>query len=405
LDGNSRRIAKGIAVTIEARREYLAAICLRYKNGTKSQRSRILDEYCEICGYSRKHAIRKLGGKVGARLVRPGPKPRYDAELVGHLVILWKLMNYMCSVRMKAALPLWLDYYERQTLSASIKDKLLAISSSSIDRLLRPHKAGALRGLSGTKGGAFLKSQIPIELLDKHVDRPGYVEADTVAHCGNALVGDFANTLTVTDLLSGWTANRTTMNKEAVDIVAKLKDIRAGMPFPMIGFASDNGSEFINKTLAAYLRDNKHGHVQFVRRRPYKKNDNAHVEQKNDTHVRQLFGYHRIEHHELVDLMNDIYQNYWNPLLNYFCPALKLIKKIRIGGKLKKFYDKPKTPYDRLITCGKLTETQLARLRSDRDLLNPLVLKLGLDNKLRLFGERLHRLQRGQITQDPGEAA
>lgn len=392
-------------MSIEARREYLAAIRLRYKNSTRGQRSRILDEFCEVCNYNRKHAIRLLGRQPSDRIVKPGPRPKYDAAVVSHLVILWKLMNYMCSVRMKAALPIWLDYYKPESLPDLSRAKLHDISSSSIDRLLRPHRDSSMRGLSGTKGGAFLKSQIPIELIDKHVDRPGFIESDTVAHCGNALAGDFANTLTMTDLLSGWTSNRATLNKEAVDIVAKIKEIRAGMPFRMIGFASDNGSEFINRALVNYLHNNKSGHVKFVRRRPYKKNDNAHVEQKNDTHVRQLFGYHRIEHVELVDMMNDIYQNYWNPLLNYFCPALKLIKKVRIGGKLKKYYDKPKTPYDRLIDCGKLTELQLHRLRSNRDLLDPLVLKGGLDAKLRLFGERLHRLQKGKVTGNPGEAA
>lgn len=392
-------------MTIEARREYREAIRLRYKNGTKRQRSRILDEFCEVCGYSRKHAIRLLGGKAGVRLVKPGPTPKYDADVVSHLVILWKLMNYMCSIRMRAALPIWLGYYKPETLMPTTRAKLLEISSSSIDRLLRPHKQGCQRGISGTRGGAFLKSQIPIELIDKHVDRPGYVEADTVAHCGNALAGDFANTLTVTDILSGWTVNRATLNKEAVDIVAKLKDIRAGLPFRMIGFASDNGSEFINRSLVSYLQDKKHGHVKFVRRRPYKKNDNAHVEQKNDTHVRQLFGYHRITEHELIDLMNEIYQNYWNPLLNYFCPALKLIKKTRIGGKLRKTYDKPKTPYDRLLDCGQLTDLQRERLTGTKEALDPIALKQALDVKLRLFGERLHRLQGGQLPKDPGEAA
>jgi len=392
-------------MSIEARREYLAAIRLRNKNSTRRQRSRILDEFCEVCRYNRKHAIRILGRVTPERQTKPGPKPKYDAETVRHLIILWKLMNYMCSIRMKVALPLWLEYYAPEDLTNESRKGLLEISSSSIDRLLRPYKAGCQRGLSATKAGAFLKSQIPIELIDKHVDRPGYIEADTVAHCGNSLSGNFANTLTVTDLLSGWTANRATINKEAVDIVAKIKDIRAGLPFPMIGFASDNGSEFINRSLLDYLQNSKHGHIKFVRRRPYKKNDNAHVEQKNDTHVRQLFGYCRIEEYELVDLMNDIYRNYWNPLLNYFCPALKLIKKVRIGGKLRKTYDKPKTPYDRLINSGKLTEQQLARLTSDRELLDPILLKRGLDAKLRLFGERLHRFQEGKIPKAPGEVA
>ena len=226
MTGSSQHLANGIAMTIEARREYLSAIRLRYKNGTKRQRSRILDEFCEVCRYNRKHAIRILGKEAKERTVKPGPRPTYDCEVVRHLQILWRLMNYMCSIRMRAALPLWLDYYHPEDLSLETRAKLLEISSSSIDRLLRPYRASSQRGLSATKAGAFLKSQIPIELIDKHVARPGYVEADTVAHCGNALAGDFANTLTVTDLLSGWTCNRATLNKFAEDIVAKLKDIR-----------------------------------------------------------------------------------------------------------------------------------------------------------------------------------
>ena len=160
-------------MTIEARREYLTAIRLRYKNSTRGQRSRILDEFCEVCGYSRKHAIRILGCEPPPKLAKPGPKARYDSNVISHLVTLWKLMNYMCSVRMKVALPLWLNYYTSETLTAESRAKLIQLSSSSIDRLLKPHKQGCKRGLSGTKGGVFLKSQIPIELIDKHVDRPG----------------------------------------------------------------------------------------------------------------------------------------------------------------------------------------------------------------------------------------
>ena len=392
-------------MTIEARRQYLAAVRLRYKNGTKTQKSRILDEFCQVCSYNRKHAIRLLKGEPADSKDKPGPKPTYDTLVVEHLVALWKLMNYMCGIRMKEALPLWLNYYEAPSLTEEVRKKLLAISPSSIDRLLRPYKEGCQRGLSATRKGAFLKSQIPIELIDKHVDRPGYVEADTVAHCGDSLMGEFANSLTVTDLYSGWTANRATLNKQAEDIVQKVREIRSGLPFRMIGFACDNGSEFINRPLVSYLTTNKNGHVKFVRRRPYKKNDAAHVEQKNDTHVRQLFGYHRIAEKELVELMNDIYQNYWNPLLNLFCPVLKLKKKVRIGGKIRKFYDKPKTPCDRLLDSGKLTDLQLANLKADRQLKDPITLKKGLDAKLRIFGERLHKLTSGKVSPDKGEAA
>jgi hypothetical protein len=392
-------------VTIEARREYLAAVRMRYKNGTKAQKSRILDEFCQVCNYNRKHAIRLLKGGLARPTNKPGPRPTYDTPVVELLLDLWKSMNYMCSSRMKAALPTWLPYYEAPSLTEEVRQKLLAISPSSIDRLLRPYKEGCQRGISATRKGSFLKSQIPIELIDKHVDRPGYVEADTVAHCGDTLMGEFANSLTITDLYSGWTANRATLNKHADDIVQKVREIRSSLPFRMIGFACDNGSEFINKPLVSYLTSTKNGHVKFVRRRPYKKNDAAHVEQKNDTHVRQLFGYHRIAERELVALMNDIYQNYWNPLLNLFCPVLKLTKKVRIGGKIRKFYDKPKTPYDRLIDSGKLTELQLTNLKADRQLKDPFALKRGLDAKLKIFGERLFKLTSGKVSPDQGEAA
>ena len=393
-------------MTIEALKQYLAAIRMRYKNATRKQQGLILDEFCEVCGYTRKHAIRILGRPTGEPRSKPGPKAKYDPSFVHHLVSLWKLMNYMCSVKMKVAIPIWLPYYKQSVaLTPEDERKLHEVSPSTIDRLLKPVKATHNRGLSATKAGAFLKSKIPIELIDKHVDRPGMVEADTVAHCGNALQGLFANSLTVTDLLSGWTANRATLGKDAASILAKIIDIRGGLPFRMVGFACDNGSEFINQSLVSYMQSHKHGPVKFVRRRPYKKNDAAHVEQKNNTHVRQLFGYHRIEEQDLVDLMNDIYQNYWNPLLNFFCPVLKLTQKIRIGGKLRKIYDKPKTPCDRLLDSGKLTELQTKRLQMDRDMLDPLTLKRGLDAKLRLFGERLHKLNQGRIPKDPDEAA
>ena len=147
------------------------------------------------------------------------------------------------------------------------------------------------------------------------------------------------------------------------------------MPFSLKGFACDNGTEFINYKLLKYFESRKNGKVKFVRRRPYKKNDNAHVEQKNDTHVRQLFGYSRVDSFDLISLMNDIYQNYWNPFNNFFCPAMKLKKKIRIGSKVKKIYDQPKTPYERLLESGCLTDLQERSLIATFEGLNPISLR------------------------------
>lgn len=373
----------------DALRQYIEKVRLRYINATKKQKTKILDEFCATTEFDRKHAIKVLGGKRGLRTTRPGPRSIYTPECVKHLVVLWKLMRRMCSKRMKAALPLWLNYYDE--CDEETKELLRTISSSSIDRLLKPYRAEWKKGLSATKPGSFLKSQIPIEVLHSKVTRPGFIEADTVAHCGNSLEGTFASTLTMTDLLSGWTENRATLGKTADLIVDKIKEIRSSIPFKVRGFSCDNGSEFINSQLVNYLRSPKHGHVKFTRRRPYKKNDAAHVEQKNDTTVRQLFGYSRVDTKEIVDLMNEIYSYYWNPLLNYFCPTLKLKRKDRIGGKTKKVYDEPITPYERLMNSEHLTELEKDRLRTTRDGLNPIELKKTLDKKLDLFFKKVHQ--------------
>ncbi|MBF0442536.1 MAG: integrase [Oligoflexales bacterium] len=300
-------------------------------------------------------------------------------------------MKGICSKRMVAALPLWLEYYNPPDMDDQTRTLLLSISASSIDRLLSPYRKRVRKGLSSTKSGAFVKTQIPIELIDGHIRQPGYIEADTVAHCGESLMGDFANTLTMTDLFSGWTENRAAWTKTAEIILEKIKEVRDQLPFYIKGFACDNGSEFINESLLKYFKSQTGREVSFTRRRPYKKNDAAHVEQKNDTHVRQIFGYERLDHKQFVNMMNEIYVYYWNPLNNFFMPALKLKKKVRIGGKIRKFHDKPLTPYQRLLDSGMLTDEQKSSLELTKSLLNPIELKEGLDKKLAKFFEMVHR--------------
>ena len=355
-------------MTLESRRQYIKIMRMRYKKSTKKAKSHLITELCEVCKFSsRKHAIRILGSKTLAPKRKPGPTVTYDENVKKHLIFLWRKMNFICSKRMKKALLLWLEYYNPEGLTTSVKKKLLNISPASIDRLLRPIRVNQKKGLSSTSPGAYLKSQIPIELLDAHVKSPGYLEADTVVHCGNSLLGQYACTLTMTDLYSAWTENRATWTKRSDVVLEAIQDIRRGLPFKMKGFACDNGSEFINFELNKYLRDHKKGYVKFVRRRPYKKNDACHVEQKNDTHVRRLFGYERLSHPELVDLRSDIYEHYWNPLQNYFMPALKLKRKVRIGGRVKKIYDEPKPPYQRLMESDGLTPLQKQRLEAQNE--------------------------------------
>lgn len=381
---------------IEAKKEYLMAIRARYEKAGKSGKGAILNEFCEICGYSRKYAIRILSRPAESRIGKPGPKPTYPPEVLRHLKVLWIATNQICSKRLKAALPQWLVHYEDSGLSPEHRALLLKMSPATMDRLLSQFRYSHRKGLSATRAASpnLIKSRIPIELIiGREITRPGYVEGDTVAHCGNTLAGYFVNSLTMTDIFSGWTENRATWTKGQTPVLAAIKEIENALPFGLTGFASDNGTEFLNYEMVKYFRLNRQTPVEFVRRRPYKKNDNAHVEQKNWTHVRQLFGYDRIEDRAIVDLMNEIYREYWNPLQNFFTPAVKLIEKTRIGGKIKKKYDQPKTPYQRLLDCADLDIESKDKLRAQHQTLNPFVLTQGLRDKLKEFFEKIRRQQ------------
>jgi hypothetical protein len=219
----------------------------------------------------------------------------------------------------------------------------------------------------------MFKNVIPLKSFDKNIDRPGHIEADTVAHCGDSLSGKFAWSLTFTDVYSGWTENRVTYGKDSDEVLSAIMDIKFKLPFPIITFNTDNGTEFLNRNLYLYFSDKKE--IEFTRSRPYKKNDNAHVEQKNWTHVRESFGYERFDKTEQVEMMNVIYKLYLNNLYNFFVPQFKLIEKVRIGSKIVKKYDKPKTPYQRLLESEFLTMGQKEELRRKYKTLNPVKLR------------------------------
>lgn len=366
---------------IEARREYLKALLERYKKATRKQKTIILTEFCEVCGYNRKYAILIL--KKGLRLdkkSRPGRKLKYDLEFAASLKEVWEFTGRICSKKLVAAVPLWMKFFE---FSDRDQKLLLQISSSSIDRVLKPYREE--RGQSATQPSMF-RHRVPIELISGYVSEPGHFEADTVAHCGNSLYGDFINTLTVTDLATGWTENRALWGKTGSAVVAAMKDIELNLPFYIKSFSSDNGSEFLNYEMENYLTNRKRK-IHWARRRPYKKNDAAHVEQKNWTHVRELFGYDRFENIYLRNQMDQIYKDYWNVLQNYFIPVFKLYSKERIGGKVKKVYDQPQTPYQRLITGGYIEEVQAYNLKKKMETLNPVELKKEMEKKLKEFWE------------------
>jgi hypothetical protein len=229
-----------------------------------------------------------------------------EAEILWQI---WKAAEQPCGKRFKELLPTWLPFYELEkgSLQDDVRKRLLSISAAQIDRLLAPRKARiGHRGRSGTKPGGLLKTQIPIRTDNWDITRPGFLEADTVAHCGNSLEGDFIWSVTYCDIYSGWTCNRAVWNKGAEGIVNATREVEASLPFELLGFDTDNGSEFLNWHLVRYFQDRKKA-VGFTRSRPYKKNDNCHVEQKNWTHVRQLLGYDRLGEEEFLRPINDLY--------------------------------------------------------------------------------------------------
>lgn len=387
----------------ELRYEYLNAIRERYKNSSRGKKSVILDEFCAVCGYSRKYAIAVLAGKADPCTKRPrGRKVVYSAGVIFHVVRLWKNMGFPGSTKFRAALSEWIDYDRHPLMreDLGLRAQVQSISRAQIDRILRPHRIGPQFGLSSTRPGPKkIKYQIPIQPKDWNITSPGQqVQSDTVAHCGEALSGGFVNSLTVTDIFSGWTEVRAIWGKGSARVIEAMSGIEMSMPFIIKGFKSDNGSEFLNHQVMQYFRENRgENEVLMTRSRPYKKNDQCYVEQKNYTHVRELFGYERFDEPELVSLMNEIYRDYWCPLQNFFMPSQKLLRKTRIGARIKKEYEDAKTPYRRLIECGQLSQEQEVALESRKSSLNPFELQKRLNQKLREFEERLRRRNTGLI--------
>ena len=371
---------------INDKKEVVEIMAYRYHQGKKVDKIRILNELCDIYGYNRKYLIQVLNFKTGKKYIRKGPKFKYLKKgLLPPLTSIWLATGQMCSKKLKAAMPEWLPFYDesKQPLNDAIKAQLLSLSSATIDRLLKPQKVKYKRhGLSGTRPGTLLKNQIPIKTDHWDVTQAGFMEADTVAHCGNSLAGSFAWSVTMTDIHTGWTEIRATWNKGASGVVTQINDIEVSLPFAILGFDCDNGSEFLNHHLIRYFAENRSLPVQFTRSRPYRKNDNAHVEQKNWTHVRHLFGYDRFDDPILINLMNDLYKNEWSLYQNHFVPVMKLIDKTKVNSKYRRKYDKPKTPYQRILESPEIIEETKDKLRQMHANLNPFTLKKEIEKKL-----------------------
>lgn len=367
------------------RMNYLKQIYHRYHKSDVKNKSKILDEFCKVCGYHRKYAVRILNAPPSDDKPKP-PKPRtrarkYLFQTIAALETIWKATNYLCSVRLKAALPIWLPHL-KYDVSDEVKKQLMTISPSTIDRRLKDKKLKLRRKIYGaTKPGSLLKHQIPVKTDHWNTNEPGFLETDLVSHSGDSADGGFIHSLNVTDIHSTWTQTRAMMGKGQYATLEAIKNIQKILPFKILGIDSDNGSEFVNYHLLKYCLVNK---IKFTRSRPYKKDDNAHIEQKNWTHVRKIFGYLRYDSTRALNAMNDIYSDELNILQNLFLPSQKLIKKVRIGSRYVRKYDAPKTPLGRLRASDpkNIDKAKLAGFVAIYKSLNPFALAELLERKI-----------------------
>jgi len=367
-------------MTQQSKAEYIEKMRCRYATAGLRYKRKLIDECCEICGYHRKHVIRLLNRSATPTQGRSGPKPKYGVVL-GALEDLWLIMDRPCSKLFKANIGLWLPFYEQEhRLPIAIRKKLLEISPATIDRIMRPvrRKHGS-HGLGATRPNLALKFQIPIRTHHGDVNRPGYLQADTVAHGGDSTEGNFVWTVTMTDVESQWTENRAVWNKGYHGVAKAIESIEAELPFAIRGFHSDNGGEFLNYHLWRYFRDRDQP-VDFTRTRPDHKDDNAYAEQRNWTHVRQLLGYQRIEDPRLLPTINMLYE-VWDLMHNLFCCTQKLESKTKQGSRYTRRYEKtPKSPAQRLIESEHIYEAIKTHLTEKVTCINPIKLKKSVDH-------------------------
>ena len=373
-----------------SKREYLEAIVVRYRKAARQVKTAILNEFCSTCGYHRKHAVRLLN--TFQRFLKPkkrrrGREPIYRTEvLLLPLKRIWKTAYMPCSKRLKAIIPVWLPGYAKTygPLPLPVVKALLRISPATIDRMLKPVRAKyQLHGRATTKPGTLIKQHIPVKVNQWDEKRPGFLEADSVSHCGASTEGVYASTIDCVDIATTWTEQRAIWGKGYQPVIEQIQDIERSLPFPLLGFDSDNGGEFLNYHLLRYLTEGRMQPIQFTRSREYKKDDNAHVEQKNWTHVRQWLGYDRLDNPDVVPLMNDLYKTEWRLFHNFFCPSVKLLAKERVASKTIKRYDKPKTPYQRILESPDIPKETKDQLTVQFNTLNPFELREAMENKLK----------------------
>jgi hypothetical protein len=363
-------------VTRESIKEYAEAVRERYRKVRKKEKGTILDEFTKATGLHRKAVIRLLNRRSLVSRGKPsGRPPKYGSRVVEALRAVWEASDRLCSKRLHPFLPEFIKVLRRcgeSKITAEIEAELCRMSPATIDRLLRPWKhKGGRHTFSTTRRGTLLRNSIPIRTFaDWQENRPGFIEVDLVAHCGESLDGFYLNTLMAVDVATGWTEFVGVWGKGEHRVGTAVHHVRERLPFPLLGLDSDNGSEFINQNLANWCRREK---ISFTRSRPYKKNDNCYVEQKNGSIVRRIIGRDRYSSKQAYETLNRTYY-LLRLYVNYFQPTMKLASKTRHGARVHRVYDKAQTPYQRVLNSGLVSEATRAQINSTYALLNPVSL-------------------------------
>ena len=362
----------------KTRNEVLTKMKGRYLKAGIEYKRKLLDQAQELFGYHRKSAIRALRAPTverGPRIVTGRPVEYESGILLPWLRRIWEATDYACGIRLAAMMPEWVPAFEahEKRLPSVVRERLLEASGRTLDRLLTPlrYQGG---GRSLTRPGTILRQQIPIRGSVFEENKAGWMEVDTVALCGGSVAGEFVWMVDGVDYTTTWVEVRPMWGRGQVGTLAALKDIEASLPFALLGLDSDNGGEFLNHHVLRWLQKRPQP-VFMTRSRPYKKDDNAHVEQKNWTHVRQCFGYERYDNPEVVALMNDMVKGPYGQLRNYFHASLKLDRKEKEDGRMRRVYGKPQTPLARVLASAQVTEETKTKLRKQKACLNPFALK------------------------------
>jgi hypothetical protein len=368
------------------RKQVVEKLRRRYGSAGLEHKKKLLNQAQELLGYHRKSAIRALraGPVVRGPLIITGRPVTYEpAVLLPYLRPIWQATDYACGRRLVAMLPEWLPAYEahERKVPAAMREKLLAASGRTLDRLLAPLRwRGGGRSL--TRPGTLLRQQIPIRGSVWEANKAGWLEVDTVALCGGSVAGEFVWMVDGVDQATTWVEVRAMWGRGQAGTVTALQDVEASLPFDLLGLDSDNGGEFLNYHVLSWLQKRDRP-VFMTRSRPYKKDDNAHVEQKNWTHVRQTFGYERHDNPEVVAVINRLAKGAYGQLRNYFHASLKLEDKEHKAGRIQRIYGAAQTPLARVLASGEVTEQTKQRLRQEKAGLNPFALKLAVDRSLK----------------------